>query len=74
MKQWTWAVLSYSHNYIDENGQKIKFLKDLFKPNNVTTWMNPDKKNKFLNYFFKSANYWFAMSLLKNLSHWFTVA
>ena len=25
-KRWTSAILNYSRSYIDENGQKIKFL------------------------------------------------
>ena len=51
VKQWTRAILSHSHSYIDENGQKIKFLNKLFKPNNVATSMNTDRKAIFLTIF-----------------------
>ena len=51
VKQWTRAILSHSHSYIDENGQKIKFLSKLFKPNNVATSMNADRKENFLTIF-----------------------
>ena len=46
--QWTWAILCYSHNYIDENGQKLKSLNDLFKPSDVAASMNVDRKTNFL--------------------------
>ena len=43
-----WATLSYSRSYIDENGQKNKFINDLFKPSNVATAMNIARKSNFL--------------------------
>ena len=42
VKRLTWAILSYGRSYIDENGQKIKFLNDIFKPNNVATSVNAE--------------------------------
>ena len=35
----------------DENGQKTKFLHDLFKPSDVATLMNADRKTTSLTIF-----------------------
>ena len=51
VKQQTWSKLSYSHSYIDENGQKIKFLNNLFKSYDIARSMNADRKTNFLTSF-----------------------
>ena len=43
--------IELQHNYIDENGQKIKFLNNLFKTNDIAASMNGDRKTNSLTIF-----------------------